>query len=42
MGVFFLQFVYGCLYMLFEAYPIVFQVGHNMDAGSAGVCFRQM
>ena len=31
------KFVYGCIYMLFEAYPIVFEVGHNMNAGLSGM-----
>lgn len=26
--------MYGCLYLLFEAYPIVFTEGHGFDAGS--------
>ncbi|GJJ08841.1 hypothetical protein Clacol_003060 [Clathrus columnatus] len=32
-------FVYGCIYLLFEAYPIVFEQGHHMNAGSAGLMF---
>ena len=27
--------------MLFEAYPIVFEVGHNMNAGLSGMCFHE-
>ena len=33
------KFVYGCMYMLFEAYPIVFELGHHMNAGLSGVLF---
>jgi hypothetical protein len=32
-----LQFVYGCLYLLFEAYPIVFTMGHGFNAGISGL-----
>jgi hypothetical protein len=32
------QFVYGCVYLLFEAFPIVFEVGHHMNAGESGEC----
>ncbi|KAI5990857.1 MFS general substrate transporter [Pisolithus orientalis] len=35
----YMSFVYGCLYMLFEAYPIVFTEGHQMSAGSTGLTF---
>jgi hypothetical protein len=31
------QFVYGCLYLLFEAYPIVFSQGHGFNAGISGL-----
>lgn len=33
------QFLYGCLYLLFEAYPIVFAEGHGLDAGVLGLMF---
>ena len=35
----FLQFVYGVVYLLFEAYPIVFTIGHHMSAGITGLMF---
>ncbi|KAI6115551.1 MFS general substrate transporter [Pisolithus croceorrhizus] len=35
----YMSFVYGCVYMLFEAYPIVFIEGHHMESGSAGLTF---
>ncbi|KAF8578166.1 MFS general substrate transporter [Ramaria rubella] len=35
----YMAFVYGCIYLLFEAYPIVFEVGHHMNAGEAGLMF---
>jgi hypothetical protein len=31
--------VYGCLYLNFEAYPIVFTIGHGMNAGESGLLF---
>jgi hypothetical protein len=34
-----LQFVYGCIYLLFEAYPIVFTEGHGFNAGISGLMF---
>jgi multidrug resistance protein len=33
------SFLYGCLYLLFEAYPIVFTQGHNLNAGESGLMF---
>jgi hypothetical protein len=33
------SFVYGCLYLLFVAYPIVFQQGHGFNAGAGGLMF---
>ena len=33
------QFVYGCLYLLFEAYPIVFIEGHGFNSGEDGLAF---
>ncbi|KAJ7783659.1 MFS general substrate transporter [Mycena maculata] len=35
----YMSFVYGCLYLLFEAYPIVFTEGHNLNAGASGLTF---
>ncbi|KAF8912982.1 hypothetical protein CPB84DRAFT_1841411 [Gymnopilus junonius] len=32
-------FVYGCLYLLFAAYPIVFTEAHNFNAGISGLMF---
>ncbi len=37
---FYLSFVYGVVYLLFEAFPIVFSVGHGFNAGISGVMFR--
>ena len=34
-----LQFLYGCLYLLFEAYPIVFTQDHHLNAGVSGLMF---
>lgn len=31
--------MYGCIYLLFEAYPIVFTQGHNLNAGLTGLTF---
>jgi len=33
------SFVYGCIYLLFEAYPIVFTQGHNLNPGVSGLMF---
>ena len=33
------QFIYGCLYLLFEAYPIVFTEGHHLRPGPSGLVF---
>ncbi|KAF5374844.1 hypothetical protein D9758_000398 [Tetrapyrgos nigripes] len=33
------SFIYGCLYLLFEAYPIVFTEGHGFNAGISGLMF---
>ncbi|KAG9033819.1 hypothetical protein FS837_002381 [Tulasnella sp. UAMH 9824] len=33
------SFVYGCIYLLFEAYPIVFTIGHHLNAGESGLMF---
>ncbi|KAJ1029291.1 hypothetical protein NDA13_002542 [Ustilago tritici] len=35
----YLSFVYGVVYLLFEAYPIVFSLGHGFNAGISGVMF---
>lgn len=36
---FYAQFVFGCLYLLFAAYPIVFQENHHLSAGISGLMF---
>ncbi|KAI0257436.1 major facilitator superfamily domain-containing protein [Lactifluus subvellereus] len=33
------SFLYGCIYLLFEAYPIVFTQGHHLNAGVSGLMF---
>ncbi|KZP10514.1 MFS general substrate transporter [Athelia psychrophila] len=35
----YMSFVYGCLYLLFEAYPIVFTELHGFNAGISGLMF---
>ncbi|TFL06776.1 major facilitator superfamily domain-containing protein [Pterulicium gracile] len=35
----YMSFVYGCIYLLFEAFPIVFTVGHRFNAGASGLMF---
>lgn len=35
----YMAFVYGCIYLLFEAFPIVFSVGHHFTAGITGLMF---
>ncbi|KAH8108013.1 MFS general substrate transporter [Cristinia sonorae] len=35
----YMSFLYGCVYLLFEAYPIVFSIGHHMSAGVTGLMF---
>ncbi|KAH8102515.1 MFS general substrate transporter [Cristinia sonorae] len=35
----YMSFVYGCMYLLFEAYPIVFSVGHGLNPGKSGLMF---
>ncbi|TKY87411.1 hypothetical protein EX895_004089 [Sporisorium graminicola] len=35
----YLSFIYGVVYLLFEAYPIVFQQGHGFNAGISGLMF---
>ena len=34
-----MQFIYGCIYLLFEAYPIVFTEGHHFNEGESGLMF---
>jgi hypothetical protein len=35
----YMSFMYGCLYLLFEAYPFVFTEGHHFNAGVSGLMF---
>ncbi|EJD04165.1 MFS general substrate transporter [Fomitiporia mediterranea MF3/22] len=35
----YMSFVYGCIYLLFEAYPIVFEEGHGFSPGATGLTF---
>jgi len=35
----YMSFVYGCIYLLFEAYPIVFAEGHHFSTGASGLMF---
>ncbi|KAG0696052.1 major facilitator superfamily domain-containing protein [Suillus ampliporus] len=35
----YMSFVYGCVYLLFEAYPIVFEEGHGLNPGVSGLMF---
>ncbi|CAA7259940.1 unnamed protein product [Cyclocybe aegerita] len=35
----YMSFVYGCLYLLFTAYPIVFTQAHGFNAGISGLMF---
>ncbi|KAH9942618.1 MFS general substrate transporter [Amylocystis lapponica] len=35
----YMSFVYGCIYLLFEAYPIVFTEGHHFNEGVSGLMF---
>ena len=35
----YMSFVYGCIYLLFEAYPVVFTEGHHFNAGISGLMF---
>ncbi|KZV59601.1 MFS general substrate transporter [Peniophora sp. CONT] len=35
----YMSFVYGCLYLLFESYPIVFTQDHNLNPGVSGLMF---
>jgi len=33
------SFIFGCLYLLFNAYPIVFTKGHGLNAGFTGLMY---
>ncbi|KAI1789345.1 MFS general substrate transporter [Ganoderma leucocontextum] len=35
----YMSFIYGCIYLLFEAYPIVFGRIHNLSPGFVGLTF---
>ncbi|CAL1712914.1 unnamed protein product [Somion occarium] len=35
----YMSFVYGVIYLLFEAYPIVFTIGHHFNSGVSGLMF---
>ncbi|KAF8560251.1 MFS general substrate transporter [Imleria badia] len=35
----YLSFIYGCIYLLFEAYPIVYTRGHNLKPGPSGLVY---
>ncbi|KAI0324201.1 MFS general substrate transporter [Cubamyces sp. BRFM 1775] len=35
----YMSFIYGCIYLLFEAYPIVFTEGHHFNEGITGLTF---
>ncbi|RPD78920.1 MFS general substrate transporter [Lentinus tigrinus ALCF2SS1-7] len=35
----YLGFIGGCLYMLFEAYPVVFEEGHHFPSSSLGLAY---
>ncbi|KAI0776897.1 MFS general substrate transporter [Trametes elegans] len=35
----YMSFIYGCIYLLFEAYPIVFTQGHHFNQGISGLMF---
>ncbi|KAF8595800.1 MFS general substrate transporter [Ceratobasidium sp. AG-I] len=35
----YMSFIYGCVYLLFAAYPIVFTQGHHLNAGASGLMF---
>ncbi|THH33510.1 hypothetical protein EUX98_g640 [Antrodiella citrinella] len=35
----YMSFVYGCMYLLFEAYPIVFTRDHGLNTGLSGLMF---
>ncbi|TFY79319.1 hypothetical protein EWM64_g4693 [Hericium alpestre] len=35
----YISFLSGCMYLLFEAYPVVFSEGHHMNPGVSGLMF---
>ncbi|KAF8140369.1 major facilitator superfamily domain-containing protein [Boletus edulis] len=35
----YLSFIYGCIYLLFEAYPIVYTEGHHLKPGPSGLVY---
>ncbi|KAF9808299.1 hypothetical protein IEO21_07887 [Rhodonia placenta] len=35
----YISFVYGCMYLIFEAYPVVFTQEHHLDAGVSGMVY---
>jgi hypothetical protein len=35
----YMSFVYGLVYLLFEAYPFVFVINHGFNAGENGLTF---
>ena len=35
----YMSFVYGIVYLLFEAYPFVFENNHGFNAGEEGLAF---
>ncbi|KAF9524091.1 major facilitator superfamily domain-containing protein [Crepidotus variabilis] len=35
----YMSFIYGCIYLLFAAYPIVFTQGHHLSPGISGLMF---
>jgi hypothetical protein len=35
----YMSFVYGVVYLLFEAYPFVFIKNHGFNTGEEGLCF---
>ncbi|KAI0320373.1 major facilitator superfamily domain-containing protein [Amylostereum chailletii] len=36
---FYMSFLYGVIYLIFEAFPIVFTEGHHLNAGISGLMF---
>jgi len=35
----YISFAYGCIYLLFQAYPVVFTQGHHFSAGVSSLMF---
>jgi len=35
----YLSFIYGCIYLLFEAYPVVYTKGHHLEPGPSGLVY---